>query len=409
MDAIAVERPSRPSEKEKRFGAGNYDPLPVVLSSGCGVWLVDTGGRRYLDMMSAYSAASHGHCHPRIVAAAHAQLDRLGVVSRAFHNDQLGPFLQELCNFVGMDRALPMNTGAEAVETAIKAVRRYGHEIRGIPDGAQEIIVADGNFHGRTTTIVGFSSEQEYRAGFGPFAPGFVSVPFGDAEAAGSAITPSTAAILVEPIQGEAGIRIPPDGYLQELRRVCDNAGALLILDEVQSGLGRTGRDFCFQHEGIRPDGLVVGKALGGGIVPVSAFLASVDVMNVFRPGSHGSTFGGNPLAAAVGRVALQVLADERLVERSARLGRYFLDRLADIKQSAIHEIRGRGLWIGVELEPSSADARIVCEAMMRRGVLARETHRTVVRFAPPLTVDQHEIDIAVTAFAEALEEVAES
>lgn len=409
MDAIALERPSSPSGKEKRFGADNYHPLPVVLSSGCGAWLVDTAGRRYLDMMSAYSAVSHGHCHPRILAAAHAQLDRLAVVSRAFHTDQLGPFLEELCNFAGMDRALPMNTGAEAVETAIKAARRYGHEIRGIPDGAQQIIVADGNFHGRTTTIVGFSSEPDYRAGFGPFTPGFVSVPFGDAEAARFAITPSTAAILVEPIQGEAGVRIPPDGYLRELRRICDNTGSLLILDEVQSGLGRTGRDFCFQHEGVRPDGLIVGKALGGGIVPVSAFLAGADVMRVFRPGSHGSTFGGNPLAAAVGRVALQVLADERLAERSAKLGRYFLDQLADIKHRAIHEIRGRGLWIGVELEASSADARIVCEAMMRRGVLARETHRTVVRFAPPLIIGQAEIDIAVIAFAEALEEVAKS
>jgi ornithine--oxo-acid transaminase len=406
MQAIALELPSSSLEKEQRFGARNYDPLPVVLSSGSGVWLVDTVGRRYLDMMSAYSAASHGHRHPRIVGAAQAQLDRMGVVSRAFHNDQLGPFLEELCGFAGMDRALPMNTGAEAVETAIKAARRYACETRGIPDGAQEIIVAEGNFHGRTTTIVGFSSEPDYRAGFGPFAPGFVSVPFGDAEAARRAIRPNTAAILIEPIQGEAGIRIPPDGYLGDLRRICDATGALLVLDEVQSGLGRTGRDFCFHHAGIKPDGLIVGKALGGGIVPVSAFLASEEVMKVFRPGSHGSTFGGNPLAAAIGRAALRVLVEEQLAARSARLGDYFLDQLRRIRHPAIREIRGRGLWIGVELEPSSADGRTISSALMRRGILARETQRAVVRFAPPLIIERGEIDMAVAGFADALEEV---
>lgn len=407
MDA-AIKLAPGPRELEERYGAGNYHPLPVVLTGGQGVWLTDVGGRRYLDMMSAYSAVSHGHRHPRIVAAARRQIDRLDVVSRAFHNDQLGPFLEELCALAGMDRALPMNTGAEAVETAIKASRRYAHEVRGVADGAQAIIVAANNFHGRTTTIIGFSSDPESRDGFGPFTPGFVTVPFGDATAAAAAITPNTAAILVEPIQGEAGIRIPPAGYLRQLREICDRTGVLLILDEVQSGLGRTGRIFCFEHESIRPDGLIVGKALGGGLVPVSAFLAGEEVMAVFRPGSHGSTFGGNPLAAAVGRAAIRVLIDERLAERSAELGAYLLAALGRVGHPAVKEIRGRGLWVGVELDPAQADARKVCEAMMRRGVLAKETHTTVVRFAPPLVIERAEIDVAVTAFAEALTEVAE-
>ncbi|MDJ1157722.1 ornithine--oxo-acid transaminase [Chelatococcus sp. SYSU_G07232] len=393
--------------REDRFGARNYAPLPVVLARGEGAYLWDVEGRRYLDMMGAYSAVSHGHMHPRIVAAAKAQLARVGVVSRAYYSDRLGSFLEKLCALSGLDRCLPMNTGAEAVETAIKAARRWSHRVKGIPEGKAEIIVAEGNFHGRTTTIVGFSSEPSYREGFGPFAPGFVTVPFGDAAAMAAAVTAHTAAILVEPIQGEAGIRVPPAGYLGELRAICDRNNVLLILDEIQSGLGRTGRMFCFEHEGIRPDGLTVGKALGGGLLPVSAFLARADVMAVFEPGSHGSTFGGNPLAAAVAEAALDTLVDEALVERSAALGETLLARLAAVRHGAIRDVRGKGLWVGVELDPAQAPAREVCLAMMRRGVLSKETHETVVRFAPPLVVTEAEIDHAIDVFQAALSEVA--
>ncbi len=392
--------------EEHRYAASNYAPLPVVIARGRGVWLWDTDGRRYLDMMSAYSAVSHGHRHPRIVAAAMRQLHRVGITSRAYHSDVMGPFLAELCRLSGMDKALPMNTGAEAVETAIKAARRFGHRTRKMPENSAEIIVADGNFHGRTTTIVSFSSEESYRTGFGPFTPGFVSVPFGDADAAAAAINPRTAAILIEPIQGEAGIRVPPPGYLKALREICDRNDVLLILDEVQSGLGRTGRMFCFEHEGIRPDGVTVGKALGGGLVPVSAFLARRELMDVFEPGSHGSTFGGYPLAAAVGLEALQTLVDERLAERSARLGPMLAQCLTDVKHGAIREVRGLGLWQGVELDPALADARRVCEAMVRRGVLSKETHETVLRFAPPLVITEKEIRLGVDVFADALDEV---
>src|SRR5215471_13946238 len=314
-----------PIEAERRFSANNYDPLPVVLARGQGAHLFDTDGRRYVDMMSAYSAASHGHAHPRILAALTEQARRLAVPSRAFYNDRLGPFLAELCCLTGLDVALPMNTGAEAVETAIKAVRRWGYRVKGVPRDQATIIVADGNFHGRTTTIVGFSSEPSYRDGFGPFTPGFRSVPFGDLAAVERAISAETVAVLVEPIQGEAGIIVPPAGWLNGLRRLCDGHDMLLILDEVQSGLGRTGAWFAFEHENVRPDGLVLGKALGGGMLPVSAFLARRDVMDVFTPGSHGSTFGGNPLAAAVGLEALHIIADEGLVERSRALGAHML------------------------------------------------------------------------------------
>jgi ornithine--oxo-acid transaminase len=391
---------------ERRYAATNYAPLPVVIARGRGVWLWDTDGRRYLDMMSAYSAVSHGHRHPRIVAAAMRQLHRVGITSRAYHSDVMGPFLAELCRLAGLDRALPMNTGAEAVETAIKAARRYAHRTRKLEEGSAEIIVADGNFHGRTTTIISFSSEPDYRAGFGPFTPGFVSVPFGDADAAAAAINPRTAAILIEPIQGEAGIRVPRPGYLKALREICDQSDVLLILDEVQSGLGRTGRLFCFEHEGIRPDGITVGKALGGGLVPVSAFVARRELMDVFDPGSHGSTFGGYPLAAAVGLEALQTLVDERLAERSARLGPVLAQALKDVKHRAIREVRGLGLWQGVELDPALADARKVCEAMVRRGVLSKETHHTVLRFAPPLVISEKEIRFGVDLFADALDEI---
>jgi len=351
-------------ELETRYCARNYDPLPVVLARGEGAYLWDVGGRRYVDMMGAYSAASLGHGHPRILAVLTAQARRLAVPSRAYYNDCLGPFLEELCARTGLDAALPMNTGAEAAETAIKAVRRWGYRIKGVPRDRAEIIVAHGNFHGRTTTIIGFSSEAEYREGFGPFTPGFRAVPFGDLDAVERAITPNTVAVLVEPIQGEAGIIVPPAGWLAGVRRLCDSHRVLLILDEVQSGLGRTGAWFAFQHEGIEPDGLLLGKALGGGVLPVSAFVAKREVMAVFTPGSHGSTFGSNPLAAAVAREALRVIDEERLVKRSRVLGAHLLERLRAIRSPALKEVRGRGLWAGAEIDPNFAGARAACELL---------------------------------------------
>jgi ornithine--oxo-acid transaminase len=387
-------------ELETRYCARNYALLPVVLALGAGAHLWDVSGRRYVDMMSAYSAASHGHAHPRILAALAAQAARLAVPSRAYYNDQLGPFLAELCALTGLDAALPMNTGAEAVETAIKAARRWGYRVKGIPPNRGEIIVAENNFHGRTTTIVGFSSDADYRDDFGPFAPGFRAVRFGDLAAFERAITPETAAVLVEPIQGEAGIVLPPRGWLAGLRRLCDAHDVLLILDEVQSGLGRTGRWFACEHEAIRPDGLVLGKALGGGVLPVSAFVARREVMDVFTPGSHGSTFGGNPLAAAVGREALQVMRDEGLVERSARLGAHMLARLRAMRAPAVREVRGLGLWAGVELDPRVASARAACERLLGVGVLSKETHETVVRLAPPLVIAPDDLDWALDRVA---------
>ncbi len=387
---------NRMIELENRYCAHNYHPLPVVLSKGEGVWLWDADGRRYLDMMSAYSAVSFGHGHPALVAALMAQAQRLAVPSRAYHTDQLGPFLQSLCEMTGQDRALPMNTGAEAVETALKAARKWGHKVKGIPDGRAEIIVCHGNFAGRTTTIVGFSSEPQYRDGFGPFAPGFVSVPFGDAAALEAAITPHTAAFLVEPIQGEAGIIVPPDGYLAQCRDICARHNVLLICDEVQTGLGRTGRLLACGHENVKPDGLILGKALGGGLLPVSAFLAREDVMKVFSPGDHGSTFGGNPLAAAIGAAALRVLREEGLIERANILGRRLLEGLRAIAHPAVKEVRGKGLLIGLELKPEFISARAFCERLMERGILSKDTHATVVRFAPPLIIRDGEIDAAL-------------
>jgi ornithine--oxo-acid transaminase len=395
-----------PMELEARYSAANYHPLPVVLRSGQGAYLWDVEGRRYIDMMSAYSAVSHGHSHPRIVAALTDQARRLAVPSRAFHSDTLGPFLARLCAVAGLDAALPMNTGAEAVETAIKAARRWGYQVKGIAPGRAEIIVAEGNFHGRTTTIVGFSSEASYRDGFGPFAPGFVPVPFGDLDAVRRAITGDTAALLIEPIQGEAGIIVPPEGYLAGLRRICDAAGVLLIFDEVQSGLGRTGKWFAFQHENARPDGLVLGKALGGGVLPVSAFVATHAVMDVFTPGSHGSTFGGNALAAAVGLEALAVLEEEGLIERSRVLGEHMLARLKAMKRPSLKAARGRGLWVGAEIDPAFASAREVCERLMARRVLSKETHDTVVRLAPPLVIAREDLDWALDRFEDVLRDV---
>jgi ornithine--oxo-acid transaminase len=358
-------------------------------------------------MMGAYSAASHGHCHPGIVAALTAQANKLAVPSRAYYGDNLGAFLKELCDLTGLDAALPMNTGAEAVETAIKAARRYGYRVKGIAHDRAEIVVADGNFHGRTTTIVGFSSEDSYRDGFGPFAPGFRSVPFGDLAAMEQAIRPETAAVLIEPIQGEAGIIVPPAGYLAGVRRLCDAHGVALILDEVQSGLGRTGAWFAFEHEGIRPDGLVLGKALGGGVLPVSAFVGRRELMDVFTPGSHGSTFGGNPLAAAVGLAALRIMRDEGLVERSRELGAHMIKRLRAMRSPAIKDVRGRGLWAGVDIDSRFASARTACERLMAKGVLSKETHDTVVRLAPPLVIARHDLDEALDRLEEVVSDLA--
>ena len=390
-------------ELESRHSAHNYEPLPVVLARGQGAYLWDTAGHRYVDMMSAYSAASHGHAHPRILAALEVQARRLAVPSRAYYSDRLGPFLAKLTGLTGLDAALPMNTGAEAVETAIKAARRWGYRVKGVPRDRAEIIVANGNFHGRTTTIISFSSEPDYRDGFGPFTPGFRSIPFGDLAALEQTITPETVAVLVEPIQGEAGIIIPPAGWLNGVRRLCDAHDVLLILDEVQSGLGRTGAWFAFEHENVRPDGLVLGKALGGGMLPVSAFLARRDVMDVLTPGSHGSTFGGNPLAAAVGLEALQVIADEGLVERSRILGDHMLERLRTIRSPVLREVRGRGLWAGAEIDPHFATARQACEALLAKGVLSKETHHTVVRLAPPLVIAREDLDWTLDRFAEVI------
>ena len=396
-------------EREARVAAHNYHPVPVVVACAQGVWVWDVEGRRYLDFMSAYSAVSHGHRHPRLVAALQRQLGRVAITSRAYHSDTLAPFLERLTAITGLDQALPMNTGAEAVETAIKAVRRYGHRVMGIADGQAQILVARNNFHGRTTTIVGFSSEADYRDGFGPFAPGFGFFDLGDMASLEAARTPGTCAVLVEPIQGEAGIVVPPAGWLAALRHWCDRHRILLILDEVQSGLGRTGRDFAFQHEGIRPDGLILGKALGGGLLPVSALVGTRALMGVFTPGSHGSTFGGNALAAAVGLEALNVLHDEQLSARSAVLGDWMLHRLGALAARhprLIRAVRGRGLWAGVEIDPSAASARTVVERLAAAGVLSKETHETVIRFAPPLTITRAVLDWGLDRFEQVLREL---
>jgi ornithine--oxo-acid transaminase len=393
-------------ELENRYSAHNYAPLPVVLARGQGAHLWDVAGRRYVDMMSAYSAASHGHGHPRILAALEAQAKRLAVPSRAYYNDRLGPFLEEICKLTALDAALPMNTGAEAVETAIKAARRWGYRVKGVARDRAEIIVANGNFHGRTTTVISFSTEPDYREGFGPFTRGFRAVPFGDLAAVEQAITPDTVAVLVEPIQGEAGIIVPPAGFLIGLRRICDAHNVLMILDEVQSGLGRTGAWFAFQHERIRPDGLILGKALGGGMLPVSAFVGRRELMDVFTPGSHGSTFGGNPLAAAVGLEALHVIRDEGLVEKSRVLGARMIERLRAIKSPALKDVRGRGLWVGAEIDPAVASARTACERLLDKGVLSKETHRTVVRLAPPLVIARDDLDWALDRFEEVVHEL---
>jgi ornithine--oxo-acid transaminase len=391
---------------ESRYCAHNYHPLPVVLTRGEGAYVWDEDGKRYLDMMSAYSAVSHGHAHPRLVRLVQDQVATLNIVSRAFHSDQLGPFLERACQLTGQDKALPMNTGAEAVETAIKAARKWAYTVKGVPADRAEIIACSGNFHGRTIAIVAMSDEPQYKAGFGPFPAGFRRVAYGDIDALAAAINPNTAAFLVEPIQGEAGIIVPPEGYLAAAAELCAKHNVLLIADEIQTGLGRTGRLLACEHEGVIPDGLILGKALGGGILPVSMFLARADVMGVFSPGDHGSTFGGNPLGAAVGLEALNILVEEELAQRSAELGTYLIEQLRRIDSPLISDVRGKGLFVGIEIDPALGTARAVCEALMKRGLLSKETHSTVVRLAPPLVITREEIDWAVRQLGETVVEM---
>ena len=393
----------KPTELEERYGARNYAPLDIVIDRAEGVWVWDVDGRRYLDCLAAYSAVNQGHCHPRIVDALIRQSRKVAVTSRAFHNAELGAFFRDVCELTGFERALPMNTGAEAVETAIKLARKWAYTRKGVSPGRAEILTFANNFHGRTTTIVGFSSEPQYRDGFGPFTPGFELLPFGDASAARAAVGPNTAAILIEPIQGEGGIVVPPDGYLAELREVCSERNALLIVDEIQSGLGRTGRMFAHEHDGIRPDVMLLGKALSGGLYPVSVIVADAEIMDVFQPGDHGSTYGGNPVGAAVARAALAVLQDEGLIENSARLGEYALGRLRSLRSPLVREVRGRGLWIGIELVESAGGARPYCEKLAGQGLLCKETHDHVIRFAPPLVIRQEELDWALDRIEEVL------
>jgi ornithine--oxo-acid transaminase len=400
-------RPANPTiDLERRYCAANYHPLPVVLTRGDGIWVWDDQGNKYLDMMSAYSAVSHGHAHPRLIETLIEQARDLSIVSRAFHTDRLGPFLEKACRLTGMEMALPMNTGAEAVETAMKAARKWAYTVKGVAADQAEIIACEGNFHGRTIAIVGLSSEAQYREGFGPFPPGLKTVAYADADALEDAITPNTAAFIVEPMQGEGGIIIPEPGYLSRCREICNRHKVLLICDEVQTGLGRTGRLLASQHEGVVPDGLVLGKALGGGILPVSMFLASREVMAVFRPGDHGSTFGGNPLAAAVGLEALRILEDEDLAGQSAEKGAWFLSALGALKSPLIRDVRGSGLFIGLEIEPARASARQVCERLMERGLLSKETHETVVRLAPPLAIPMKELRWAADLIRDVLAEM---
>lgn len=390
--------------REKQYLAYNYHPLPVVLERADGCWVWDVEGNKYLDFLSAYSAMSAGHLNKRIQNALIQQLGTLGVPSRAFYTDKLGAFAEKLCKLSGMDKMLPMNTGAEAVETAIKAVRRWGYHNKNIPENQAKILVSSGNFHGRTTTIVGFSSDEEYKSGFGPFDGGFEVVPYGDLDALEEAVKdPNVCAYLTEPMQGEAGIVMPPKGWLKKAQEICKTHNVLLILDEIQSGLGRTGKDFAFQYEIDAPDGLILGKALGGGVYPVSAFLASSAIMDVFDPGSHGSTFGGNPIAAAIGMEALDIMEDEQLTQKSLELGGYLKAELQKIEAPCIRDIRGAGLWIGMDIDPAQKSARKICERLKEKGILCKETHETIVRFAPPLTITKEEIDWALVHVKEVL------
>jgi ornithine--oxo-acid transaminase len=383
-------------ELEEQYGAHNYHPLDVVVHEASGVWVTDVEGKRYLDCLSAYSAVNQGHAHPQIRQALIDQASRVTLISRAFRNDQLGPFYQEMSDLTGYEKVLPMNSGAEAVETAIKMARKWGYKVKGIPEGQAEIIVCANNFHGRTTTIISFSTEPQYRDGFGPFTPGFKIIPYGDADALEEAITDNTAAFLVEPIQGEAGIIVPPRGFLSRAAEICRRHNVLLLNDEIQTGLGRTGRLFMQDYENVHADAIIVGKALGGGFYPISAVLSNEEIMGVFNPGDHGSTFGGNPLAVAVARTAIKVLVEEGMIENAARMGAYFQDRLAEIKSPHVREVRGRGLLIGVELKPEAGGARRFCEALMEEGILSKETHANIIRFAPPLVITRPDIDWAI-------------
>ncbi len=378
---------------EDQYGANNYHPLDIVIKKADGIWVEDVAGNRFMDFLAAYSAVNQGHCHPRLLKALRRQAAKVTLTSRAFRNDQLPFFCQEVCELTGYEKVLPMNSGAEAVETAIKAARKWGEKVKGIKKNKAEIIVCADNFHGRTTTIVGFSTEAQYQDGFGPFTPGFKVIPFGDAKALEAAITKNTAAFMVEPVQGEAGINVPPKGYLKKAAALCKQNNVLFIADEIQSGLGRTGKMFAFEHEGVRPDGVIIGKALSGGFYPVSAFLADAPVMDVFNPGDHGSTFGGNPLGMAVAREALKVLVEEKLVENSAKLGPWFMGELKAMKYKSIKKVRGQGLFIGLVLD---RPARPYCEALMAEGMLCKETHENVIRFAPPLVITKKELNLAL-------------
>ena len=390
---------------ENQFGARNYLPLDVVITRGKGIWLWDVEGNKFMDCLSAYSAVNQGHCHPKIMQALVDQAAKLALTSRAFRNEQLGHFYEELCQLTHSHMALPMNSGAEAVETMIKAVRKWGYKIKGVPRDKAEIIVCENNFHGRTITLVGFSSEGSYRNGFGPFTPGFKIVPFGDVEALKKAITPNTVGFLVEPIQGEGGVVIPPAGYLKQARELCDRHNIVLMLDEIQTGLGRTGKLLAGEHEGIEADVTVIGKALSGGFYPVSAVLSNREVLGTFTPGDHGSTFGGNPIACAVARQALKVIVEEHMVENAAAMGEYFMGQLKKIESPWIREVRGKGLMIGVELIPEAGGARHYCDRLMEKGLLCKETHENVIRFAPPLVIQRDEIDWALERIESVLKE----
>jgi ornithine--oxo-acid transaminase len=381
---------------EEQYGAHNYQPLDVVLNRGQGIWVWDVEGNKYLDCLASYSAVNQGHCHPAIIRTMVEQVQKLTLTSRAFRNDQLGLFYEELCELTNSHKVLPMNSGAEAVETVIKAVRKWGYQVKGVPSDQAEIIVCTNNFHGRTITIVGFSSEEKSREGFGPFTPGFKTIPFGNAEALAETITPNTVGFLVEPIQGEAGVIIPPEGYLREAKSICEEHNIVLITDEIQTGLGRTGKLLAEEHDGIESDITLIGKALSGGFYPISAVLSNTEVLGVLRPGEHGSTFGGNPLACAVARTAIKVLIDENMIENAAVTGEYFQSGLLEIKSPYVKEVRGKGLLIGVELLPEAGGARRFCEKLMTEGLLCKETHENTIRFAPPLVITKEEIDWAL-------------
>ncbi len=388
---------------EDRYGAHNYKPLDVVIQKGQGVWVEDVEGKKYMDFLAAYSAVNQGHCHPRLVNVIKKQAEQLALTSRAFRNDQLPLLAKELCELTGYEMMLPMNSGAEAVETAIKAARKWSYQIKGVEADRAEIIVCDGNFHGRTITIVTFSPEQQYKEGFGPFTPGFKMIPFGDADALEKTITPNTAAFIVEPIQGEGGVVVPRNGFLKHAKAICEKHNVLLISDEIQSGLGRTGKMFASDHENVRADMVTIGKALSGGMYPVSAILASKEILGVFKPGDHGSTYGGNPLACAIAREALKVIIEEKLCERAADLGDYLMNQLQKIKSPHVDFYRGKGLWIGIVLKQQAGGARRFCEALKDKGVLAKETHWNIIRLAPPLVITREEIDWALERIAQVL------